>query len=1081
MAIEKKYPPLDGSLDVLPGFVDFQATHNPNLPWAKFPSIHDPTQATAISYAEMAKATHRVAHVVRPDRAGKEGEIVGILVNCDTVSYLALMIGMVRAGLKPFPMSPRNSAEAVVNMLEKTNCHRMITQSSLPPSLISSIQSQLSDKGFALHLDEIPSLESIFPAIKTEDPNVSPDVPTYPPPPVPFHPDDVVLYLHSSGSTGFPKPIAQTQNMLLQWCHSPNLIEGKKRQVAWGGAMLPSFHTMGIFMQLYAPLMSSQFIGVYTPNGPAPPVVPNPHNTLETSRVTGCHGIPVVPSFIEVWANSPEDVKYLATLSLLSFAGGPLSAANGAKLTAAGVHLCAIYGATEAGSTTRTFDTDDSQGLDADVKTTADWAWMQFGDHVKIRWVPQGDGSYELVYLTCETHQPAIENLPNERGYATSDLWEPHPKKKNLWRIVGRTDDVLVLGSGEKVVPIPQESHIGSVSFIAGAVMFGRGKSQVGVIVEPRPEAAIDTKDEKAVAEFRNMIWSYVEEANKPAPTFARIFKEMILIAEPAKPFARAGKGTIIRKMVLATYEEEIEQLYKTIEESTDAKGISPPKSWNAKDIEAWLVEHAASINHGSRPHPSVDLFEQGFDSLSATYLRNRLIGALRNSSEDSVREASFKISQEFIFEHPTIQLLSSAIVSLINGNVNGGSPNNFSGAEAIQYLIEGYTTGFPAPKSSAKSSDDVVVVLTGSTGALGSHILASLLADDKVTKVYTLDRTAADQTVQGRQNESFEDRGLDTSLLESSKLSVLTGSLVQKDFALSKGALDELSTSVTHIIHNAWRLDFNLTLPSFESLVASTRNLIDFASAAEHQVKFLYTSSVSVASGWKHGKVPESVLSDASVTGMAGYGASKFVVEHVLAEATKHGLLSGTSLRIGQICGSTTTGAWNTTDWVPIIVKSSLTLKCFPDLEGTVSWLPMDVTANTIRDIVLSSSPTPEVVNLVHPHPVPWTSIFTTIKTVLGTDLPLIPFPEWVAKVEALSAGAGADDLQSLPAIKLLSFLKGFGSAREGEERDAGGSPKFETTKAETASETLRSAESVNEKCVALWIDYWRKKGFLG
>lgn len=52
-----------------------------------------------------------------------------------------------------------------------------------------------------------------------------------------------------------------------------------------------------------------------------------------------------------------------------------------------------------------------------------------------------------------------------------------------------------------------------------------------------------------------------MEEANKPAPTFARIFKEMILVTDPAKPMARAGKGTVIRKMVLAAYEKEIEEL----------------------------------------------------------------------------------------------------------------------------------------------------------------------------------------------------------------------------------------------------------------------------------------------------------------------------------------------------------------------------------------------------------------------------------------------------------------------------------------------------------------------------------------
>lgn len=39
------------------------------------------------------------------------------------------------------------------------------------------------------------------------------------------------------------------------------------------------------------------------------------------------------------------------------------------------------------------------------------------------------------------------------------------------------------------------------------SVMFGRGRFQNGVLVEPTEEYAIDPSDEKQVAAFRNMIW----------------------------------------------------------------------------------------------------------------------------------------------------------------------------------------------------------------------------------------------------------------------------------------------------------------------------------------------------------------------------------------------------------------------------------------------------------------------------------------------------------------------------------------------------------------------------------------------
>jgi hypothetical protein len=53
-----------------------------------------------------------------------------------------------------------------------------------------------------------------------------------------------------------------------------------------------------------------------------------------------------------------------------------------------------------------------------------------------------------------------------------------------------------------------------------------------------------------------------VEEANRPAPAFSRIFKEMIIVTDPARPLPRAAKGTIMRVQALRLYANEIDELY---------------------------------------------------------------------------------------------------------------------------------------------------------------------------------------------------------------------------------------------------------------------------------------------------------------------------------------------------------------------------------------------------------------------------------------------------------------------------------------------------------------------------------------
>ena len=53
-----------------------------------------------------------------------------------------------------------------------------------------------------------------------------------------------------------------------------------------------------------------------------------------------------------------------------------------------------------------------------------------------------------------------------------------------------------------------------------------------------------------------------VEKANDLAPTFARIFKEMIIVTRPDKPLPRAAKGTVVRPQAIQLYSKEIEELY---------------------------------------------------------------------------------------------------------------------------------------------------------------------------------------------------------------------------------------------------------------------------------------------------------------------------------------------------------------------------------------------------------------------------------------------------------------------------------------------------------------------------------------
>ncbi|OJA09801.1 hypothetical protein AZE42_09532, partial [Rhizopogon vesiculosus] len=97
----------------------------------------------------------------------------------------------------------------------------------------------------------------------------------------------------------------------------------------------------------------------------------------------------------------------------------------------------------------------------------------------------------------------------------------------------------------------------------------------------------------------------------------------------------RAGKGTVTKKATIKLYEEEINALYEKVEGSTMVGvGVPLPTNWTVEETESWLMVHVVAVNAGKAVHPDTDLFAQGFDSLSATFLKNRIIGSLLSSSD---------------------------------------------------------------------------------------------------------------------------------------------------------------------------------------------------------------------------------------------------------------------------------------------------------------------------------------------------------------------------------------------------------------------------------------------------------------
>lgn len=302
-------------------------------------------------------------------------------------------------------------------------------------------------------------------------------------------------------------------------------------------------------------------------------------------------------------------------------------------------------------------------------------------------------------------------------------------------------------------------------------------------------------------------------------------------------------------------------------------------------------------------------------------------------------------------------------------------------------------------------------------------------------------------------------------------------------------------------IIHNAWRLDFNLSLRSFAPQMDSVAALARLALRSPHFIppRILFTSSVGAVSNWTSpNPVPEEPLPDLRIALGNGYGESKAVSDKILEHVSATTPVKTTSYRIGQLAGSSGSGAWATSDWVPLIVRGGQEVGGLPDGEAvscsitqenltnpllmsdsfrqTLDWLAVDVAAAAIIESRHTSSQTLHIVN---PHSTSWSSVMRFLRNSL--KLPLVPFTEWVNKLER-SLEDDPTALRSNPALALLDFFKrmsvGFGTVEYKE--NVGGFLRISTEKTESESESLRDAPSVTQEDVVQWVRYWRQKGLL-
>ncbi|KAJ7185924.1 hypothetical protein C8R46DRAFT_388493 [Mycena filopes] len=1060
-------PPLDGSLTVAQIY-EWHAQHTPAHPlfvYAMQDGSGSESTTRTIYWPEAVQAIRVGAKILRERFAWTPGNsvmpVVAVLASSDTIPYFTVLMSCLRANYVAFPISPRNSPSAVAHLVFEVGVRHILVGNE--PSMVDlaenamRILAEAHPEVVAPDLSRVPLFEELF---LPEDSTASAETEAS----LPFEymgPDTIACIMHSSGSTAFPKPIYWSNHRTLETALIPWFGGRDLTGQVFSLHSMPMYHGMGVLQMMWSASCGLVLSG-FEPK--SPPTIPTPENLFRAAKATDSDIIFCVPSFIEAWSREPEYIKWLSTRTGVLYGGGPLNKTAGDYMTAQGVTIFILYGSTEGGIM--------SPVLPKDVGP--DWEYFAFPELVTPEMIPYGNNTFELVMVANDFCRPAVLNtkIRGVDAYATSDLLAPHPVKPGYWKIYGRTDDQIIHNTGEKTNPGPLENILNQDPHVLSSVMFGRGRFQAGVVVDPKDPFKFDTSDSAKLAQFRNAIWPTVQKMNTFAPQHSRIFKEMILVSNATKPFTYTAKSTARRQAIIADYNDEIQALYATVDETTQP----------ALRLESWdpisTLEFVREVVHNVMARAvedDADIFQHGCDSLQATWIRNSLLHALRNSAQLDTRQNT----HNFVYDHPSVSRLAQFLCRVVSGGQEDDEASATAKCQAMHAMVEKYTQDFPVhagtqefPLLTAK-----VVLVTGTTGELGCYLLARLLEDKNVVQVYALNRASSlEEGLHGRQVRALRERGLDTNILDSPKLSLLEGDTGKVGFDISAGIFRQMQASVTHVIHNAWPVDFNLALRSFESNIRGLRNLLDFSLGSPYAQPpmLIYTSTIGILQSLDT-KVATEKPVDAEAAVESGYTQSKWVAEQIIAKTAESTPSKPTIVRVGQLSGGMN-GAWNPQEWVPAIVQSAKVIGCIPDDNRDVTWIPVHVAAAALVDFLNSDSPSARILHLINPQPVPWSSLANTVVEDLG-KIPLVPYAQWLSRVE--EATKLPENAKGFRAGRLLDFFRSL--AEKDLDTEAFGFHKLDMSNALDCSPSLRSTDCrLGARDVKGWMDYWRSVGLI-
>ncbi|KAJ5620269.1 NRPS-like enzyme [Penicillium lagena] len=373
--------------------------------------------------------------------------------------------------------------------------------------------------------------------------------------------DDIVCIIHTSGTTGDPSPIYLRNGYMSVWDswktimsrHSPRKITYRHMENALSLTTCAPQWLAGLAFSLNAPV----FLGLTTVMLPSDMIPPfDPQSIIRICQHTGANSIITPPSLIEDFYNDKEVFAFLKSLDYVCWLGAGLNHTVGDML-AQHTNLFPVIGSTERGGQL-SFESDD----------VAMWKSYEFVPEMGSRFQQVDEDLYELHIDRTTEHQLfqcGFHTFPSLDSIDTGELYYPVKDKfgSQRWISRGRKDDLVKLSWLAKFHAAHIEDEVSRHPQVSSVIVGGEGRHVPYIIIEPK-----DYRDIKDPNRFLDRIYDIaIKDINKRDDDEIRIPREMIMLSDPALPFKRTMKMTVLRREVEMTYQHHIERLYQKLKD----------------------------------------------------------------------------------------------------------------------------------------------------------------------------------------------------------------------------------------------------------------------------------------------------------------------------------------------------------------------------------------------------------------------------------------------------------------------------------------------------------------------------------